>query len=105
MSVVADLDTLKGMLGVTTDRDDAVLGQSLEAATDFVGERCYPSHITKDTVQQATLMVAARLYKRRLSVEGVAGWNDLGVVRIISTDPDISRLLEHSLDMTKEGVA
>lgn len=105
MAIVADLDTLKVMLGVTTDRDDAVLAQSLDAAIDYVGEHCYPSHVTKGSVQQATLMIAARLYKRRLSVEGVAGWNDLGVVRIISTDPDISRLLEHSLDMTNAGIA
>jgi hypothetical protein len=103
--IVADLDTLKMMLGVTATRDDAVLQQSLDAAVDFVGERCYRTSIPLDRVQQATLLLASRLYKRRLSPEGVAGWNDVGVVRIVATDPDIARLLEHDLDMTKAGIA
>ena len=105
MSIVADLDTLKMTLGVKSTNDDEVLEQSLAAATDFIAERCYVESVPTDSVQQATLLLASRLYKRRLSPEGVAGWNDVGVVRITATDPDISRLLEHSLDMTKAGIA
>jgi Phage gp6-like head-tail connector protein len=105
MAVIADLDTLKQMLGVKTASDDAVLQQGLDAAQAYVAEQCYASALTLDPVAEATLLLAARLYKRRLSSEGVAGWNELGVVRIIATDPDITRLLERYLDMTRVGVA
>ena len=56
-------------------------------------------------MQEAIILLASRLYKRRQSPEGVAGWGDLGVVRILASDPDINRLLEHHLDMCKAGVA
>jgi hypothetical protein len=105
VAIVADLDTLKQMLGVKTGNDDAVLQQSLDAALGFVAEHCYPEAVALDPVAEGTLLMAARLYKRRLSAEGVAGWNDLGVIRIISTDPDIARLLERWLNMTRAGVA
>jgi hypothetical protein len=51
------------------------------------------------------VLLASRLYKRRNSPEGVAGWGDLGVIRIVASDPDIARLLEHKLDMSRAGVA
>lgn len=105
MAVIADLDTLKTMLGVKTTADDEVLQQSLDAANSFVAEHVYTESLALDRVQEAVLLTAARLYKRRQSVEGVAGWNELGVVRILTTDPDISRLLERDLDMTRAGVA
>ena len=49
-------------------------------------------HFDTDDVQEGVLLLASRLYKRRQSPEGVAGWADLGMIRIISTDPDIERL-------------
>jgi hypothetical protein len=45
-------------------------------------------------VKRATLMIAARLHKRRESVEGVAGFGDFGVVRISRTDADVATLLD-----------
>jgi hypothetical protein len=65
----------------------------------------YPQCFDDDETQEAILLLASRLYKRKNSPEGVAGWGDLGVIRIISTDPDITRLLEHKIDMTDAGVA
>ena len=56
-------------------------------------------------MQEAIILLASRLYKRRQSPEGVAGWGDLGVIRIIARDPDIEPLLEHNLDMCKAGMA
>lgn len=44
-------------------------------------------------IKQATLIRAQRLYKRRDSPEGVAGFNDLGVVRVGRYDPDYDRLV------------
>lgn len=46
-------------------------------------------------VKQATLLQAARLYKRRESPEGVAGASDWGAVRVARIDPDVQALLAH----------
>lgn len=46
-----------------------------------------------DEISQATLLVAARLYRRKGSPEGVAGFGDLGVVRVARVDPDVEALL------------
>lgn len=43
--------------------------------------------------QLAVIMQAARLYKRRRSPEGVAGFGEMGVVRISRIDPDVAELL------------
>lgn len=46
-------------------------------------------------VKQAELLVAGKLYKRSLSVTGVEGFGEFGVVRIArSTDPDVAMLLD-----------
>jgi hypothetical protein len=84
---------------------NANLERSLTGATAWVRERVYPARFEDDEVQEAIVLLASRLYKRRNSPEGVAGWNDLGVVRIAASDPDVARLLEHKLDMTAAGVA
>jgi hypothetical protein len=44
-------------------------------------------------VYEACLLKAAALYKRRDSVQGVAGFGDFGVVRIGRSDPDVIDLL------------
>ena len=36
---------------------------------------------------------AARLYRRRDSVDGTVGWGDMGVVRIGPKDPDIETMI------------
>lgn len=47
------------------------------------------------TVQQATIIQAARIYKRLESPLGVAGFGDLGVMRVSrGLDPDVSQLIE-----------
>ena len=82
-----------------------LLERALTAATAWVRERVYVDCFDDDEMQEAIVLLASRLYKRRQSPEGVAGWGDLGVIRILASDPDITRLLEHKLDMTKAGVA
>jgi len=71
----------------------------LESAGSWVYDRVLPGYVSKPEVQQAVLLLASRLYKRRSSPEGVAGWEDLGAVRILGRDPDIERLLEQYLDI------
>jgi hypothetical protein len=97
----ADLDRLKGMLGLQGTREDATLGLCLEAAGNWVIDRVYPTSLGRAEVVEATLLLASRLYKRRLSPEGVAGWDDLAAVRILARDPDVERLLEQHVDVYK----
>lgn len=74
-----------------------------------VGSRGFPIGTMRPTVQvtaqfgwvavpaqvkRATLIMAARLFRRRNTPEGVAGGSDFGVVRISRwEDPDVVRLL------------
>ena len=44
-------------------------------------------------VAQATLIQAARLYKRRESPEGVLGNAEWGSIRLSRVDPDVAALL------------
>lgn len=48
-----------------------------------------------DEIVQATLIQAARLYKRKDSPEGVTGSAEWGVVRLSRRDPDMWALIEH----------
>jgi len=106
VATVADLATLKSYLGIQTERDDSVLQADLDAAQRYVEPRVLATDWLADDVQLAVLMAAARLYARRRSPEGVAGFASDGlVVRIIVQDPDIYRLLEWHLDLDQAGVA
>jgi len=46
------------------------------------------------SVNQACLILAARMYKRKDSPEGVSGWGDFGFSRVVRTDPDVTALLD-----------
>lgn len=46
-----------------------------------------------DQIAEATLLQAGRIFRRRLSPDGIAGHGDFGVVRIGHTDPDVPRLI------------
>jgi hypothetical protein len=48
---------------------------------------------TPKSVIGATLLLAARLYRRRQSPTGIEGQGDFGVVRINRSDPDVATLL------------
>ena len=101
MTVRADLDSLRTLLGAQSTADDAVLAMCLETAGAFVYDRVSSANIHRNETQHAVLLLASRLYKRRQSPEGVAGWEEMGVVRIVARDPDIERLLEQVLDVYK----
>ena len=44
-------------------------------------------------IEQATLMLASRYFKRALTPEGIAGFGDMGVVRIAMRDSDVEALI------------
>ncbi|MFF7180142.1 phage gp6-like head-tail connector protein [Streptomyces sp. NPDC008121] len=48
-----------------------------------------------EDIEQATLLQASRLYKRKDSPEGVTGSAEWGVVRLSRRDPDVWALIEH----------
>lgn len=93
-----NLEGLKALGQVKGTADDAVLELCLAAAVSWVKDRVRYGAMSHPEVTQATLMLAWRLFKRRLSPEGVAGWDDMGQVRIIARDPDIDRLLEQHIN-------
>ena len=61
-----------------------MLRRALDVATAWVQERVTATGFDTPEVQEAIILFASRLYKRRQSPEGVAGWGDLGVVRILA---------------------
>ena len=101
----ADLDAIRASLGTVSNINNTLLERALTAATSWVRERVMVSCFENEEVQEAIVLLASRLYKRRQSPEGVAGWGELGVIRILVSDPDITALLEHNLDMAKAGLA
>lgn len=106
MAVDASLDSLRAMIGARSTGDDALLTWALEAASDVIRPKVYPSEWNRSNVQEAVLLYANRLYKRRTSATGVEGFGPEGFsVRVSNVDPDVIDLLEGSLDMTKAGVA
>lgn len=105
---VADVETLRrriGMTGAASTVDDVTLAENLAAATLWVDERVYPSAVDDDDVAEAKLLLAARLYRRRMTPEGVAGFGGDGVVvRVLARDPDVAALLERHYDTSRVGV-
>jgi len=80
--------------------EDGVIATALAAAVDYGNRRLnyqypippYDDGNLPDAAHQACLLHAARLYRRRDSVDGTVGWGDMGVVRVGRVDPDIDML-------------
>lgn len=111
-AVVADLPTLKLYIGARTTQDDVILQERLAVATQWVYERVKQIYWQHPDVQEAILLWASKLYKRRQSPEGVAGWGgaagfgtESAVARIVIVDPDVEALIERYRDYTNAGLA
>jgi hypothetical protein len=85
--------------------EDGVIQSALDAAIDYGNRRtnyawdpnATPSQWQTglpDAVYQACLLHAARLYRRRDSLDGTVGWGDLGVIRVGRVDPDVASLYD-----------
>ena len=70
------------------------------AAVEVTAKWGWPA--VPDSIKQATLMLASRLYSRKASPMGVIGVGDFGPVRVSRSDPDIAHLL---MDYRRAGVA
>jgi hypothetical protein len=77
-----------GDVGAFTDVFNTALEQVETRCTIPTDAAAYPAG-----VRLGVLMQANRLQKRRTSPEGVAGFGELGVVRISSFDADVESLL------------
>lgn len=77
--------------------EDGVIQTALAAAIDYgIGKynQAYPADSIEvpDSGHQACLMHAARIYRRRDTVDGTIGFGDMGVVRVGRVDPDIESM-------------
>lgn len=62
-----------------------------EALVQVVGAFGFATAPT--AIKQATILLASRIFKRNDSPLGVAGFGDLGVVRVSRIDPDIDAMI------------
>lgn len=98
MAAWPNLKEVRTFLRAQPDPDqDGVIQTALAAAIDY-GIGKYAGRYDADAVDlpdsghQACLMHAARLYRRRDTVDGTIGFGDMGVVRVGKVDADIEAL-------------
>jgi hypothetical protein len=96
------LTDVKALLRVDDSTDDALISTNLSAAIAWVTNRVDPKYVPGSATFVAPLpdplftvaqYEAARLTRRRDSVDGTIGWGDMGIVRVGPKDPDIETLM------------
>jgi hypothetical protein len=94
------LSDVKTLLRIDDTSDDALITSNLSAAIAWVSSRVNPMWTTPgmagylpDAIFTAAQYEAARLTRRRDSVDGTIGWGDMGVIRVGPKDPDIETLM------------
>lgn len=96
------IEEVKRQLRISdSDRlDDDLLEECRDAARDYVIDRtdreeyraAGPDEIPP-RLRRAAIMLAARLFKRRDSLDGSVGMPDVGIVQVVGRDWDIERLI------------
>lgn len=108
MSLVPTFDDLADWVSITntTQPVEDQLTECIDAAVEEILSRCRADVVTgtsNDEVPQcvrtAMLLYGGRLYKRKQSPEGIAGFGDLGVVRIMALDYDVESLISRYVRM------
>ena len=89
-----DLKTVRTYLRLQPDAvEDTVIDQARLAAVDYANRRTNQVYASggfvPDLAFDACVKHAARLYRRRDSIDGTLGFGDVGLVRVGRTDPDI----------------
>lgn len=80
--------------------EDAVITDALAAAINYGNARLnykYPvppfdNGTLPDAAREACTLHAARLYRRRDSLDGTIAWGDAGAIRVGRLDPDVELL-------------
>ncbi len=101
MATWPDIGETRLYIGEVNDEQMPVLNACLDAAVAYIGYRTEGEleedddyqDIVPANIREATLELTSRLFRRRLSPEGVAGFGDFGAVRVSGIDPDIERLI------------
>jgi hypothetical protein len=102
MATWPDISELERYVGEVNVEQLDVLEDCLNAAIAYIGWRCDDQlesdtvdydEIVPDNLREATKILTSRLFRRRLSPEGVAGFGDFGAVRVTRVDPDIEMLI------------
>jgi hypothetical protein len=99
MTVTADnvTDWITSSSGTTvalSADDTALLEQVVSAVTVHVAHTyTYAGDTMPDDYTQAIVMQSARLWERRNTPNGVAGFGEFGAVRVSRLDPDVAALL------------
>lgn len=105
MTTWPDIGETRQYIGEVTDDQMPILENCLAAAVAYIDFRC-DGNIEEDddyldivsaNLREATLELTSRLFRRRLSPEGVAGFGEFGAVRVTGVDPDIERLIVPSV--------
>jgi len=101
MALWPKLQEVRSFLRMQPDPvEDGIITTALAAAIDYGNRRLnyrYPippndDGTLPDVAHEACLFHAARLYRRRDSVDGTIAWGDLGAMRVGRVDPDIEAL-------------
>lgn len=122
MATWPDIDEAEAYIGEVKSDQLSILEDCLAAAIDYIDWRCAgnieldegteaveadpeadppveaveavaPAPIVRPTLREASLMLTSRLFRRRLSPEGVSDFGEFGAVRVSRVDPDIERLI------------
>ena|SRR6516225_701931 len=101
MAYYPKLQEVRSMLRLQPDAtEDSIITTALAAAVDYANRRLnykypippYDDGTLPDAAHEACLLHAARLYRRRDSIDGTISWGDLGAIRVGRIDPDIEQL-------------
>lgn len=87
-----------GQFGLPTDEELDLLERVIAGVIEHIEDYYSVSDPLTDAQEQAVLLQCSRLWRRRMSLDGVAAFNDFGPIRISSLDPDVQMLLERKFD-------
>lgn len=96
------LPEVRAFLRITGTDDDPVIDQARAAAIDYGNRRTAYRWVPGSSAswvtplpaaaKEAATMHAARMVKRRDSIDGTVGWADVGLTHVGRVDPDVEAL-------------
>lgn len=98
MATWPDINEIIAALGNVNSPDDPEVENCRLAAIDRLTALCVIDDdtdppVVPEAVRRACVLLTSRLFSRRNSPEGVAGFGDIGAVRISGVDVDVMELI------------
>lgn len=108
MSSIPGASDLAAWMEITSPSEakTAKLGEAIDAAVEAITDRCVafvPPTTIPQVVRYAMLVQGSRNFNRSNSPEGVAGFGDLGIVRVLAVDPDVEASVGRHLKLDGFG--